>query len=318
VRVTPNTVFATEVDLRVRDTEHGREILRALGMDATQRAATFRLPSQLLANPRLLRSFGLGVVVASAVAALVGMMVSSRLSATPLTPLLVLPGIALAAFAILLTTRATVTVGADGILVASPLRRRFYRLADVATVTTFADPIGSGNRAIRGVELVLRSRETVRIVVSDGTSGISDRGETQTELVAERIREALESARRGDPAHDAARLGRNARAVGDWVRALRALAAGAVDHRTAPIPEDRLWRVIENPNAAPGARAGASVALAPSLDEAGRARVRVAAQATASPKLRVALEAAAAPEADEAALEHALAELDAEEHRAAK
>jgi hypothetical protein len=159
----------------------------------------------------------------------------------------------------------------------------------------------------------MRSRETLRIVVSDGRSGLGSGDDGRADLVAERIREALESARRGDPAQDVALLARNAREIGVWVRALRAVAAGAVDHRTAPIPEDRLWRIAEDPNASPTARAGAAVALTPSLDDAGKARIRVAADATASPKLRVALEAAA--ETDEAALEHALAELDAEERR---
>jgi hypothetical protein len=51
------------------------------------------------------------------------------------------------------------------------------------------------------------------------------------------------------------------------------------------------------------------------LDDAGRARVRVAAEATASPKLRVALESATAG-ADER-LEEALAELGEEERASA-
>ncbi len=51
-------------------------------------------------------------------------------------------------------------------------------------------------------------------------------------------------------------------------------------------------------------RIAAAAAVAPSLDDAGKARLRVAAEATASPELRVALEAAAA--ADEEAMAEAL------------
>jgi hypothetical protein len=52
---------------------------------------------------------------------------------------------------------------------------------------------------------------------------------------------------------------------------------------------------------------GAAVALRSKLDEAERARLRVAAEATAAPKIRVALEAAA--EEDDARVAEAMREL---------
>ena len=68
-----------------------------------------------------------------------------------------------------------------------------------------------------------------------------------------------------------------------------------------------LTKVVEDPTASGDVRAGAAVALRTRLDEEGKARVRIAAEATASPQLRVALEAVAG-ESDEVAGE-ALAEL---------
>jgi hypothetical protein len=79
---------------------------------------------------------------------------------------------------------------------------------------------------------------------------------------------------------------------------------------------DRLWSVLEDGASAPAHRAAAAVALSPHLDDAGRQRVRIAAQATATPKLRVALEAAA--EDDDVRLIEALDEVTAAEEVVAK
>jgi hypothetical protein len=56
----------------------------------------------------------------------------------------------------------------------------------------------------------------------------------------------------------------------------------------APEPDD-LWRLAEDPGASPQLRVAAAVALSPLLDEAGRHRLRVAANASATRSTRVAL-----------------------------
>jgi hypothetical protein len=73
---------------------------------------------------------------------------------------------------------------------------------------------------------------------------------------------------------------------------------------------DRLWRVAQDPAQAPAARAAAAVALSPTLDESGRARLVQIAKATAAPKLRVALERVATA-ASEEELAEALGALEA-------
>jgi len=101
-------------------------------------------------------------------------------------------------------------------------------------------------------------------------------------------------------------LARGGRDVTEWLRALHALRNGeAGAYRAAAIPEEVLWRTVEDPTSDPTVRAGAAVALRDSLDEGGRVRLRVAAAASASPRLRVALEKVASP-TDEEELARAL------------
>jgi hypothetical protein len=86
--------------------------------------------------------------------------------------------------------------------------------------------------------------------------------------------------------------------------------------RTAPIPRERLFRVVEDASLDPTSRAAAAVALGLELDDEGRARLRAAAEAMAAPKLRFAIEKAASPHAaEDSAIKAALAELEIEEAR---
>jgi hypothetical protein len=94
----------------------------------------------------------------------------------------------------------------------------------------------------------------------------------------------------------------------EWLARLRAFGhEDAGGFRDPKIPPERLWRIVEDPSAPASARAGAAVALRAKLDDDGRTRIRVAADATAAPKLRVALESTAAE--DDQAVRDALDEL---------
>jgi hypothetical protein len=86
--------------------------------------------------------------------------------------------------------------------------------------------------------------------------------------------------------------------------------------RAAPVMLDDLWRVLRDPSEAPTTRAGAAAALGFVLDDEGREKLRVAADAVAMPHLRVVLEAAA--KQDDAKLADALEALsDGEKKRGA-
>lgn len=119
------------------------------------------------------------------------------------------------------------------------------------------------------------------------------------DAVLARIAEAHAAFRARGPAADVSSLvGRGTRSREEWRAALAKLRATEGGYREAVVRDDDLWRVVEDPSAPEDARGGAAMLLRRSLDDAGKARVRVAAEATASPKLRVALDAAAG-EADE-------------------
>jgi hypothetical protein len=74
---------------------------------------------------------------------------------------------------------------------------------------------------------------------------------------------------------------------------MRRLLCPENGYRHAAMPPERLWRVVEDPSADGTVRTGAALALAPSLDDAGRERLRAAADASVEPRVRVALATAA-------------------------
>jgi hypothetical protein len=122
----------------------------------------------------------------------------------------------------------------------------------------------------------------------------------QKTAIVERIEEAARAHERGVADRDAGGvLARGGRTAVEWLKALHSLGSGAVNYRSVTLPPDVLWRIAENPAAPPHERAAAAVALRDALDEEGRARLRVLAEATAAPRVRVALEAAASATDDE-------------------
>jgi hypothetical protein len=138
-------------------------------------------------------------------------------------------------------------------------------------------------------------------------------------LIEERLRAAMDGYREGGAAGDAAVLRQGGRSTSAWISALRAIGVGAnADMRTAPLPRERLFRIVEDASAAPADRAAAAaaVALGTELDDDERARLAHAAEVTAAPGLRVAL-AAAAGGAVQAEIEAALEEMASEEERVA-
>jgi hypothetical protein len=199
----------------------------------------------------------------------------------------------------------TVSVGADGVLVVESSfgrKERFHPFTGVAGVESGAS----------GPVLVMKTGAHVALYRRAGkqTDPASD---VLMEVIVERIRAGLDAfasagSQLGDPA---ALLGRGARSYEAWRQDLRALARER-SYRATALPDERLWRVLEDPAASASARAGAAVALRESLDGEGRDRLRVAAEASASPKVRVALEVIANVASEESELRAALETCDAE------
>jgi hypothetical protein len=303
------------VDVRVTDREEGRRLLRALGLDASQAAADFRLPSRMIGDKQLKNRVTLAFVVSILCtgAMLVGFGLLHWLRALPIPVALHVLGIG--SFVTLATWRSRLRVGADGILHTWIRYKRFLPYGDMTLIRQYEDD-GMGKNRMLGIEITLKSGEVVRISVQNGQGGIRD----QVAIIEERIAEAVDTWRRGGGFADAALVGRCGRAPGDWLRALRGIGAGAnADARTAPVLPDKLWRIVEDPSAPPDARAGAAVALGATIDGEGRARLKAAAEVIAAPRLRIAIEAAA-KESPEEELAAALAEVESEgqERRAAE
>ena len=293
------------IEIELASADEGRALLRALGLGASQKVVVFRALSRAVARKR---NGALVLAIFFAFYAAVTAWVNSRGPAAPGAPELVAM-LGILALAVVFLLPARLSVGADGVALRWFGRERFLAYGDILGVHRYGRErqIGDGLR-FAGVMLELRSGETVPIPIAQAKAN-----EEGSFIVEERIREALEAHRHGGLAADSAALRRGQREVSAWVSALRALGAGAnADMRTAPLPPERLFRIVEDPASGSADRAAAAVALGSDLDDAGRARLRLAAAGVAGPRLRAALETAAS-QAEQVALEAALAEVEQEE-----
>jgi hypothetical protein len=279
-----------------------RDLLRVLGLDVSQTVATFRTRSRIVAKRRYFAAalggfFGAyGLLIASIPRT------GGHHVGPPAAAILIF-ALSLIAFVVVTVMPTRLDVGADGIVLTWFGRQRFIAYGDVDFVTRYDK--GWGRSRQLGVSVTLKSGEEVLIPVAQKGWNDGDVG-----IIQERIEEAMEARRQGGAAADAALLRRGDRAPSDWIRALRAIGAGAnADMRTAPLPRERLFRIVEDPTAPPADRAAAAVALGGDLDPSARARLRAAAAATAAPRLRIVIEQTATAE-DDAALEAALAEVE--------
>jgi hypothetical protein len=295
-------------EIRVENEAEGRRLLRALGLDASQTVAMFKLPSRAVETTARKVVMGLSLVTVVAVTGST-LLVASFASQLPFT-LAVLGLIALPLLAfifVVLLSRTKLAVGSDGLLISWLGRKRFIPYSDVRAIGRY-EANELGQPVWVGIELSLLSHEIIRIPVMHPKAWMGPHLET----VLERIREAMGGFHHGDTAWDTSILLRGKLEVPQWIRSLRALGTGAnAGHRTAPVTPERLWRVVEDPGAHPAARAGAAVALGTDGSDETRRRLHAAARTTAAPRVRIAIETAALHQEDD--LAQALAELDAEE-----
>lgn len=262
---------APPIEIVVENEAEGRRLLHAMGFDASQTVAHFRVMSRAMAHRgRLFAAYVLLIVLGG----LLGSLGAALHIEAPLVSLLGIVFLSIAAVAL---APSRLDVGADGILIRWLGRRRFIDYAEVELVTRF--DAGFGRSRMGGVDLLLKSGESVRVPV--GTPRWAD---GRIDILEERIKEAMDTFSRGHAEADASVLGRGERALSDWITALRSIGTGAnAAHRIAPVPGERLWRILEDASASHAARAAAAVALGPTLDDDGRARVATAAEATAAP-----------------------------------
>lgn len=210
----------------------------------------------------------------------------------------------------------------DGLSIRSLLGRRFVPYTDIAA-TRLVQRLGNGKSRDAGLPR-WTAHMALQITLADGTvehygavsqevrlvSGSSgDVGEfgvydrpthALANEIGARARRASSIARR-QPSSLEKDLQRGARGLDEWVAAIAALGSRNHYRDNAP-PEERLWRLLEDEDAARESRAAAALALRPSLHEEDRRRLLAAADACESPKLRVVLHALADTSTDDETL----------------
>ncbi len=192
-----------------------------------------------------------------------------------------------------LTAARRLVIGADGVEIQGPLRRRFFPRKQIF-----------GVEKIRGqVSLLLGGGDDVTEVKLPAET--AERGDA---LLAQ-IREALDGeAEESDPA--APLLARGADSIAAWRARLRKLVAPAEGYRARTVPVEALLRTAGDAEAPAELRVGAALAIAQSGDEDARRRLRIAADGVANEPVRRALEAAAEADAEDEAIAEACARVE--------
>lgn len=287
--------FRRPIELLVPSAEDARDVLKSLGLDASQTAASVPLRSLATLDWRRYLP-GLSLLAFLGGSLLVVLLFKSPLLMTVVAASSLLSFVA---GIVMLSLKGRATVAADGVLVTFLWERRFYPYASIARVV----PTFLGYKT---VALVMKNGRSVHLPIPRQWS--HEQEITAAERLTSRIRSAMAEHRAAPGEADLAALARRDRPARAWVVHLLGIGAGAnADHRRAPVPADRLWRIVESPTEGAEARAAAAVALGASRDERTRDRIRAIAGNTALPALRIALEAAAGASDDEQAAEEEIA-----------
>ena len=280
------------LELRVETAAEGRELLKALGLDVAQRVAPFFAASPVGGLRGLaIAAGGTGAFWLALLYLLPGYGWSSALLDDIATiARCVTPVLAILTWAVFATLPTQVSVGADGLDVRWLRRRRFIPYRSILRVV----PAFGQLRVVLADGTTLRLRGQRRSFTprtrSEHRAMVDRLGAAIDEHVAAtRIQEAV--AQLPPPGSDGA----------GWLRELDAVQVGIEgSYRRAVVTDEALWRVVEDASLDEKTRAGAAIALRRVLGDEGRARLRVVAEATASPRLRVALEAASGSGEEEA------------------
>jgi hypothetical protein len=203
----------------------------------------------------------------------------------------------IATFALELVVKSAIEIGQDGVLVTGVGRRKFVAFADVKEIAS---------NVYGAIVFTLRSGE--HIVANAGSR-------ERAALLLKRIQRCRHLAGGEISEADARQiLLEDHRALSERLPELRQLGrVRDASYREASVPREQLWRIVEDTSLEASTRVGAAVALSADLAEPDRGRLRVVAEATASPRMRVALEEVAAETSDDERLGDVLGELEAEE-----
>lgn len=265
-------------DILVANEEQGQQIIDALGLGMDRSTARFSAIARW-------GSFASHALVALLALGLLAFFLAALLHSS----LLAVLGVAIGIAAPIAFVPARIHVGADGFRIEERLGARFVPWSEVVSIAPYQ----------RGVRVQLRHGEIFLPMY--------DRSE-RSALFA-RVSATIAGHRARTTPEVAARVARGARPVDAWIRGL--FDRGG-DFREAPLRDEPLWSVVENPGSGASARAGAAAVLARSGGEAERQRLRIAAASCASPRLRIALDRFAEG-VDDDAMRELLGEIEDEE-----
>lgn len=286
----------------------GSRVLDELGLGTSRRRA--RVPLTTPAEQALI-GFGGGVLALVALVMLFGAvtavtpeeLLSSILASPAFSPLAagLAALVALAGGLTFARSVPDVVIGVDGVSHAKPgLGRRGYAFTSFADVERVdVEEFGTGRA--RALRVLLVHQDGERTVVATLHAAKRD----QIDAIAHRIRASLVEFRAAEGRAATALEKANA-PVSTWLEGLRELARRGSDYRSGALAPDQLAEIVADPKAPLDVRVGAAVVLAEGGDDDARSRVRVAADAAASPRLRIALESVASGAPNEDAVEAAL------------
>lgn len=269
------------VEIGMDSEEHARRFVETLALPPRPAAQLVRGVSPLTTKAGGALVLGLVLGVALAIA-----------GAPFQLPFLVPLGMALAAIFALVFSPATFFVGADGLRIDGRLDERFVPWSEVRDV----------RQTVRGIALHTRGGVLPLSVTAHFVPSSEDEKIAHAALFAS-ARAALSAFRdgaihNGNGGDAATMLERRGRSFDEWQRSFGA-RDGEGDFRTATIDDGQLWDIVEDATAKATARAAAATLLAKGAHAPDRARLRIASEASASPRLRVVLDEAARGATDE-------------------
>ncbi len=300
---------ATDLQILVRDDAWARAIIDALGFGADRSTAKFVGKSRIFSLASWQRTaMHVAMLGGSGIAAA---QMESVFHSWPAFFATLLVGV-LITFGLSAAT-TTIEVGADALSMRWLGLRRIVPLAEVVEVEEtiqierFQRSRGVSTTVIHhAATIATRGRKpwTVRF-------GTSSYDIAQRNHFIERVREVQAARARGADAIDTGFLARGGRDLAAWMAALRSGAAPEGGMRSAPIPTERFWRIVEDASAGAVDRAAAAVAIGRQAAPEQRERVRIAARQTIEPALRKALECAVDEQAEEEVVAAALEAVEA-------
>lgn len=280
------------VALELADEDSRKALMDRVGLPVTARAERMRLGREDPAG-RTIAAFLLGPVALFGVPlllAVLGMLLASAMGTVH--PLMVLstaiPAVPIGLLTFWLAKKLVpswISVGTDGVLV-QKMRRSFLPFGNLSGVRVDGGPV------YFSVVIERKGGKALRVPAASAV---------QAHAVADHVNKALDAfeSRRRTALIDG--LERGAKDLGAWRQSLRSLLEDT-GYRSQSLGKEDLLRVVEDPGQPARMRVAAAVALEPQAGPEEKRRIRVAAEACASPKMRVALEEAAEGEVEDGTL----------------